>query len=215
LYGCNINHKFIQEFKERVDEYEPNLGIVYNDDDPEQTGDHLDRELLICSLTKDGKPTFLSPHEMSISILSGLTSGLNMFEEETVEGKKFLKFESELYKNVFTERCNSLIDGYSKLLAFEGIIKRLAIIFEADLTYRISDHIKTLRTYLENINNAIRKATNTNIEDDQSSDKFGILKRTDKLIFKDFDLIDIDAIKPDLKSVEDHEQKFKKILGEF
>jgi len=38
---------------------------------------------------------------------------------------------------------------------------------------------------------------------------------TDKLIFKDFDLIDINSIKPDLKSVEDHEQKFKKILGEF
>jgi hypothetical protein len=97
----------------------------------------------------------------------------------------------------------------------ERKMKKLAKIFEADLTYRISDHIETLRTYLENINNAIRKATNTSIEDDQSSDKFGILKRTDKLIFKDFDFIDIDAIKPNLKSVEEHEQKFKKILGEF
>ena len=34
-------------------------------------------------------------------------------------------------------------------------------------------------------------------------------------IFKDFDFIDIDAINPDIKSVEEHEQKFKKILGEF
>ena len=214
LYSCKKSHKFIKEFKERADEYQPNLGIVYNDDDPEQINGHLDRELLICSLTKDGKPTFLSPHEMSITIISGITKGMNMFEEEIIEGKKFLKFEDELYKNTFVERCNSLIDSYSKLLAFEGIVKKLAIIFEADLTYRVREHIKILRTYLEEINRAIRKATNTEPKDDEP-DKFGMLKRTDKLIFIDFDLIDIDAIKPDLKSVEEHEGKFMKILGGF
>ncbi|MFA6227430.1 MAG: hypothetical protein WC631_03065 [Candidatus Paceibacterota bacterium] len=214
LYACKKDYKFVRKFKERVEEYEPNLGIVYNDNDPEQVKDHLDRELLICSLNKDGKPTFFSIYEMSVSILSGLANGMNMFEEETIKGKKFLKFESELYKSVFRERCQNLIDGYSKLLAFEGILKKLSKIFEVDLMYHLSDRIKMLRTYLEEINKAICRATNTDAEDSQP-DKFDILKRDDKLIFKDFELIDIDSIKPDIKSVEEHEQKFKKILGEF
>ena len=215
LYTCNKDHKFVQEFKERADEYDPNLGIVYGDDDPEQQNEHLDRELLICSLTKDGRPTFLSPHEMSISIISGILNGMNMLEEETIEGKRVLKFESELLKKLFTDGCKKLIDGYAKLLAFEGIIKRLSKVFETDLADHISGRIIILKTYLEEINKAIRKATNTEETDDDQIDKFGLLKRTNKLIFKDFDLIDLNAIKPDTKEVEEHEQKFKKILGEF
>lgn len=214
LYVCEKNHKFVRDFKESADEYEPNLGIVYNDNDPEQLSEHLDQELLICDLTKDGKPTFLSPHEISVSIISGITNGMNMFEEEIVEGKVYLKFENESYKNVFTERCKNLMDAYAKLLAFEEIIKKLAKIFEADLVYRVSDHVNALRTYLEEINRAVLKATNAD-DDNNQPDKFDPLRRKNILIFEDFNLINIDAIKPDVKSVEEHEQKFKKILGEF
>ena len=212
LYAWKEDYKFVRNFKERVDEYEPNLGILYADDDPEQKKGHLDRELLICSLTSDGKPSFLSLYEMSMTIISGLFKGINMFEEETIEEKKFLKFEDEVIKNIFAGRCQDLIDNYAKLLAFEGVIKKLSKIFEADLTYHISDRIKMLRTYIEEINRAIRHATN-NDEETSPKDKFGLLKRKDKLLFKDLDLIDIDLIKPDMKSVEEHEQKFKKILG--
>jgi hypothetical protein len=214
LYACDKSHKFIREFKERADEYEPNLGIVYKDNDPEQLGEHLDKELLICYLTKDGKPTFLSPHEMSITIIAGITEGMNMFEEETSEGITYLKFSDEPYRDAFTERCKNLIDGYAKLLAFEGIIQRLSETFKTDLTEHISVRIKTLKTYLEEINKAIRTATNTDDRLEQKS-KFNGFKRTDKLVFKDFDLIDIEAITPDIKSIEDHEKKFKEILGEF
>jgi len=212
LYAWKENYKFVRDFKERIDEYEPNLGILYDDDDPEQKKGHLDRELLICNLTNDGKPSFFSIYEMSITIMSGLFNGMNMFEEETIEEKKFLKFEDEPIKNIFVERCQDLIDNYAKLLAFEGILRKLSKIFESDLTYHISDRIKILKTYMEEINRAIRHATN-NDEETNQQDKFGLLKRKDKLIFKDFDLIDIDSIKPNIKSVEEHEQKFKKILG--
>ena len=212
LYALKEDYKFVQEFKKRIDEYEPNLGILYADDDPEQKKGHLDRELLICSLNKDGKPSFLSLYEMSITIMSGLFDGMNIFEEETIEGKKFLKFEDASFKNAFTERFQDLIDNYAKLLAFEGVIKKLSKIFEADLAHHISDRIKTLRTYMEEINKAICRATN-NDEENKPRERHDFLKRKDKLVFKDFDLIDIDSIKPDMKSVEEHEQKFKKILG--
>ena len=214
LYTWKEDYKFVQKFKKRIDEYEPNLGIVYADDDPEQKKDHLDRELLICNLNDDGKPNFFSLYEMSITVISGLFNGMSMFEEKTIDGEKALKFGDESFRNIFTERCQELIDDYAKLLAFEGMIKRLSKIFEVDLTYHISGRIKMLRTYIEEINKAIRQATNNDEENDQQ-DKFGILKRKDKLVFKDFDLIDIDSIKPDIKSAEEHEQKFKKILGEF
>ena len=67
---------------------------------------------------------------------------------------------------------------------------------------------------MEEINEAIRTATNTEDRLEQKS-KFKGFKRTDKLVCKDFDLIDIEAIKPDIKSIEDHEKKFKEILGNF
>lgn len=214
LYKLNEGHEFIQDYKERIDEYEPNLGVVYAEDDPDQKGEHLDRELLICNINKDGKPNFFSPYGMSINILSGLFDGINLFREEIIDGINVLKFEDGFLKNIFIEKCKELTDGYAKMLAFEGILKRLSKVYEVDLTYHIADRVKMLKSYIDEVNRAIRQATN-NDEEDTPEDKWGILKRRDKLIFKDFELIDTDLIKPDLKFVEEHEQKFENILGKI
>src|SRR5665213_1501591 len=46
LYTFGENYEFVKDFKERVNRYEPNLGIVYRGDDPDQRGEHLDRSPL-------------------------------------------------------------------------------------------------------------------------------------------------------------------------
>lgn len=214
IYNLNESHGFVRDYKERIDEYEPNLGVVYADDDPDQKGEHLDRELLICSMNSNGKPSFFSPYGMSISILSGLFDGINIFREETVDTVNVLKFDDDFLKNIFVTKCKELIDAYAKMLAFEDIMKRLSKVYEVDLVYHISDRVRMLGEYIGEVNKAIRTATN-NDENDGIKDTWGILKRKDKLVFGDFDLIDIKAIQPDRKFVEEHEKKFEKILGKI
>jgi hypothetical protein len=214
LYKLSENHKFVQEYKERIDEYEPNLGVVYANNDLEQQGEHLDRELLICNMNKDKKPSFFSPYGMSINVLSGLFEGINLFKEEDINGKKVLKFDDDFMKTIFTNKCKELVDGYAKMLAFEDILKRLSKVYEVDLSYHISDRIKMLKSYIDEVNGAVRQATN-NDEVGDVADAWGILRRKDRLIFEDFNVIDIESIRPDTKFVEEHERKFEEILGKF
>ena len=71
-----------------------------------------------------------------------------------------------------------------------------------------------LRSYMEQNNEAIYQATNTG-EDKLNKNRVGFFKRKDVLQMKENLIVDVDSIKPDLKSVEDHEQKLKAILDEF
>jgi hypothetical protein len=212
LYNLKEPYEFLKDFKERVDTYEPNLGIVYADDDPDHTDNHLDREFVICGLNKDGKPHIFSLYGMSMARLSGSFDGKMIFEEKTKDGKIFLNFNKPEIENAFTHRQKNLIEGYTKLLAFEEIFKKLSKVYETDLAYHIADRIKILKEYMEQTNQAIQIATNT---DEASKIKFNIFRRRDTLQFKKDLMVDIKALQPDRKAVEEHEQKLKSILSEF
>ncbi len=214
LYAWQTNYKFVQQFQQRVDEYEPNLGIVYDEKDLDRTGNNLDRELLICTLNSKGGLTALSPYGISVAILSGLADGLNLFEEKLIDGRERLSFKSDVYRKTFLDCCNSIIDKYSKMLALDILMKKLAKIFDADMDYHVQRRLSLIRDCLEHINKAIRLATNVD-QAEESTTSLNILRRPNKLIFEDFPLIDIDNIKPDLEFAKEHEEKFRKILGKF
>ena len=55
LYNFKGDYKFIKFFKERVDNYDAGLGIVYDENDPEQKGQNKDRELLIATKNNKGE----------------------------------------------------------------------------------------------------------------------------------------------------------------
>ncbi len=214
LYAFKENYAFVKDFKDRVDKYEPNLGIVYADNDPEQKGEHLDKELLVCSLNdNDGEASFFSLYGMSVTMLSNILDSKTFFEEVSEGGIKFLKFKDVEIEKAIKERREELINSFAKLLAFEGMFKRVAKIYEADLTYHIADRIRILREYMEYENEAFRQATNTS--EKKSKKKIEIFSRKGILQMKESLIIDIDSIKPDFKHLVEHEEKLKGILGEF
>ena len=212
LYGLKAQYEFVNEFKERIDQYEPNLGIVYADDDPNQKNEHLDQELLICGLNNKGDADFFSLYGMSISKLSILAEGNSFFKDEVDDGKIYLKFKDAGIEAAFKMKRNDLIDGYAKLLAFHDLLKKVEKVYETDITYHLADRVKMLREYIEQNNQAIRVATNT---DKAEESEYKSIFRKSVLRLKDDLLIDIDAIQPDQKAVEEHTTKLRKILGEI
>ena len=214
LYTLKESYDFVKKFRERVDEYEPNLGIVYADDDPEQKGGHLDREFLICGLDDKGEASFFSLFGMSTSMLSIVIEADSFFNEVAEGDTKYLVFKNAKIEEAFRMRRSELIADYAKLLAFEGILKKLEKIYEADLTWHIADRIKMIRGYMESNNDAVREATNTN-ENKPKKKGDWLFRRKDVLKIKEPLLIDVDAIKPDTKYVEEHELKFREIFGHF
>ena len=137
------------------------------------------------------------------------------FFNEVAEGDtKYLVFKNAKIEEAFRMRRSELIADYAKLLAFEGILKKLEKIYEADLTWHIADRIKMIRGYMESNNDAVREATNTN-ENKPKKKGDWLFRRKDVLKIKEPLLIDVDAIKPDTKYVEEHELKFREIFGHF
>ena len=213
LYDFKSDYEFVKEFKERTDRYDANLGIVYADDDPEHKSDHLDRELIIGNLNNQGKPNFFSVYNMSLTILSGVFEGKMLFEEVKEDGKTFLKFIDPSMEKIFRERREMIIDGYSKLLAFEGLLKKASKTYETDLASHATERKDMLKLDIDQFNEAIRVATNT--DSHKKKGWSGIFQNNEILYFKDDLIIDVDSIKPDAKSVSEHEEKLLKILGEF
>ncbi|MGC9346423.1 MAG: hypothetical protein ACP5ER_06525, partial [Candidatus Bathyarchaeales archaeon] len=82
LYSFKGEFDFVKEFKERVDRYNANAGLIYADDDKEHKGDHLDQELLIAERDKDGKPSIVSLFGMSVKKIERALS-TRYFKETT------------------------------------------------------------------------------------------------------------------------------------
>lgn len=213
LYNFKGNYEFVKDFKERTDRYDANLGIVYADDDPEHKGDHLDRELIIGNLNNQGKPNFFSIYNMSLTILSGVFEGKMLFKEFREDGKTFLKFIDPTMEKIFHERREMLIDGHAKLLAFESLLKKLFRTYETDLTGHVSERKEMVKLDIDQFNEAIRVATNTNGH--KNNGWSGIFQSNEVLYFKSDPIIDLDSIKPDAKAISEHEEKLLRILGEF
>lgn len=208
LYNFKGDYKFVKDFKERVDKYVPNLGIVYKDGE-DREGEHLDRELLIAEKDKDGKPAIVSIFGMSLREIETGSKPL-FFKEVEKDGETFLEFQNKEIEKAFKTARESLIDGYAKLLAFQEIQKKLSKIYEIDLTFlitpkvkRVSDSIETHNEFLER---ALKDITGLDIEFDLY--KKPLLKMGEDLS------INKDRIAPDINTTEEYGKKFYEIFGD-
>jgi hypothetical protein len=209
LYTFKGNYAFIQDFKKRTDTYDANLGIVYAENDPDHKGDHLDQELLICDLAKNGEAAAFSRYGMSVAMLSGLLRSQTLFEDFKKDGKLFLRFKNAGLAASFAARRQGLIDGYAILLGFETVFKKLSSIYETDMAEHVAERLAALRKDIEQHNEMVRIGTNTNEETKKSGKR---LLRDEPMSFEKELTIDIDAIEPDKSTIEEHEAKLKEIF---
>ena len=212
LYAFKGNYAFIQDFKKRTDTYDANLGIVYAENDPDHKGDHLDQELLICNLAKNGEAAAFSRYGMSVAILSGLLRSQTLFEDFKKDGKLFLRFKNARLAASFTARRQGLIDGYAILLGFEMVFKKLFSIYETDMAEHVVERLAALRKDIEQHNEMVRVGTNTDEETKKSGTR---LLRDEPMSFEKELTIDIEAIEADKKTIEEHEAKLKEIFPDI
>lgn len=210
LYNFKGKYEFVEDFKKRADTYDPNLGLVYAEDDSEHKGKHLDQELLICQRNSEGEPVFFSQYGMGLKIISSFFSSLVLFKEFKKEEKTFLKFKNDDISVVFKEHRQMFIDNYATLLGFENIFQKLSPIYETDMTDHVSARLTTLREYATEFNRAIRKVTNA--EEDSEKAKKRWLSRKEVIPFEEDMLINLEDIKPDSKIISEYEEKIKEIF---
>lgn len=130
---------------------------------------------------------------MSLSILQTTFKSMQFFKKIKENDEIVLDFNSETARMIFKESRESLIDCYSKLLAFQNIFKKLSITYEVDFVYFVKGHLENVAHFMEENNDALSKA---------------ILKTKDDLF------IDKDRILPDPETLEIWNKKFTDILGD-
>ncbi len=198
LFNTGADFKFIREFKERIDFYEPDLGLVKGKGE-----DYFDRELLITD------EQFYSRYNAFIRTAKGFFSILSVIEETEKNGEIILDLKKGTHniKGFFLKLRNNYIEGYESLLAFEGLFKRLSKIYEQDLTYKISRWVIQCQGIIDDYNNTISEALDNikapfNLQDKKKSYR-------DKKLF-----IDTKKIKPNGGIAEQYSKEFTNILGE-
>lgn len=203
LYNFKGEFEFIKDFKERVDRYDANAGLIYADNDIEHKGDHLDRELLIAERDKDGKPAVVSIFGMSLKKIEAGLKPLFLKETEK-DGETYLEFDSEGIKEAFTSAVKSVKNGYAKLLAFSEIFKKLNKIYEAEAFFLNEDRIKSVGEFIDQHNFFLDTAL-----DDLAVFGKKPLKTRENLY------IEKDKIAPDAETKDEWTEKFGKIFSEF
>jgi len=204
LYNFKGDFEFIKEFKEGVDRYDANAGLIDGD-----------QELLIADKDKDGKPAIVSIFGMSVKrIERGLQP--HFFKEVEKNGKAYLEFKDEGMEKMFKEIRESLISGYAKLLAFEDIFNRLSKTYETNLTGKIKNWRESVSEFIDQHNDALKRATGQKLwggEDNEEAESWlieqrGVLKTKDDLF------IDKEKITPNKDGLESYYTKFKDALGD-
>jgi hypothetical protein len=208
LYNFKGDFKFIKRFKERVDRYDANAGLIYADDDKEHTGDNLDRELLIAKRDKDGKPAIVSLFGMSLKkIETGLQP--HFFKETDKDGETYLEFNSESVKEAFTSAVANIKDGYAKLLAFQEILKKLNKIYEAETDHALKQRIGQVSEFIDDHNFFVENA----LEDLMGFGVgFGLYKKPLKT--KESLLIEKDKIKPHAETITKWAEHFRGVFND-
>ncbi len=183
--------------------------MIYADDDIEQTGEHLDKELLIAERNKDGELNTFSIFGRAIKEIEQHFATTKYFKETEKDGETYLEFKSEDIEKAFKETRQSIIDGYKKLLAFQNVFKRLSKTYKADLTFlidkkveQVSEFIDTHNTYLEN---ALEDLYGFGVG-------FGLYKKPLKT--RDNLFIEKNKLQDDTKTLEEWTTKFEEILGD-
>lgn len=203
LYHIGTDYKFIREFKERTDFYEPDLGLVKGKGEGENYKDYLDRELLITD------EQFFSRYTAFIESARRFFSILSVIEETEKSGEIILDLKKGTLdiKGFFLEIQDKYIKGYESLLAFEDLFKRLSKVYEQDLTYKISKWVIQCEGMIEDYNKTILEALE-NIE-------APIALQDKKKSYRDKKLfIDTKKIKPNGGIAEGYSKEFTNILGE-
>ncbi len=210
LYSLKGSYKFVKEFKERVDRYDVNAGLVFADDDPEHKGEHLDRELLIAEIGKDGKPSIAGILGGSIDTIERHFETSRFFKETKKDGETYLDFKSDKIKEAFTSAVESIKDGYAKLLAFQEIFKKLNNIYKVEVDFLLKKKIEKASGFINDHNRYLDNA----LED--LSD-FGIVfgSYEKPLKMRDNLYIEKDKIAPDAETLEEWRGYFGEVFENF
>ena len=206
LYNFNGDYKFVREFKKYVDQYTPNLGIVYEDNDPEHLS-HVDRELLICTKTSGGKVSHFSFSNLALESLKRAFEETQIIKE-TEEGGVVTLALGDGLAAAYRESRADLIKGYGTLLAFKELFSRLSKAYETDLTYKINKWIETLGSLIDNHNEALKNATGEN------NKPLNNLQEQVEVKLKDDLFIEKGKIEPNKVGVEAYFAEFEKVMGE-
>jgi len=210
LYSFKGDFKFVKEFKERVDRYDANAGLIYADGDKEHKGENIDRELLIAERDKDGKVNVLSLFGNAIDTIERHFETTRYFKETTKDGETYLEFKSDDIKEAFTSAVESIKDGYAKLLAFSEIFKKLNKIYEAETDHLLKQRLEQVSEFIDTHNfylgNALEDLTGLGVG-------FGLYKKP--LRTRENLYIEKDKIKPDAKTLTEWKKYFSEVFDDF
>jgi len=196
LYNCELDYAFVKEFKQHTDEYDPELGLVKNDD-----GVYIDTELLIT------EEKFFSRHKYLLERASKLLETLSIVQEKNEDGEIIVEIESKKIKGHLTDLRDAFIKNYEMLLGFEEFFKRLSKTYDMDLTYRINLWITEHKENINYFNNTLSNALKIEIPYSPQANK--------KKHYKDNELfIDTEKIKPDGGRVEPAVKEVSELLGD-
>ena len=203
--------KFVKDFQESVSTYQPGLGLVYADDDPECKGENLDREFLVSEKDEDGERSGLSMFEIMTHQLEVFVGGTTVLKEVENNGDVTLEFKEPVLEESFTMDREGLVLEYSTLLAFNEILKKLSKIYKIDLTYKARRPILLTNSYITEHNDFLDRAVGKTVDADEV--KFFSKHQTIFKIDQKF-YIDMKGIESNMERIQVHVENFKEIFGD-
>jgi hypothetical protein len=210
LYGLAPGrYAFADEFKERVDRYDPNLGLVYDEDDPDRKGKHLDQELLISKTDKNGEPHFFSMYGRALMRLEAFDKALLTMKVERGDDYLILHFPNADIEKMFYECRETFVTAYGKLLAARDALNRLSPVYGCELTERMDELLTQLNGCVKTHNDAldlVRIPAQTIFDDGKEK----VLNEcsVDPSLY-----IDTAALAPDAETMKDCNERIKEALG--
>lgn len=146
-------------------------------------------------------------------------------EQETILGKSLYRLEGVMaFVNDYKRQAEALVPvgflfeiikqsdltyNYSLLLGFEDIFKRLSIVYDVDLTYKVQGYLATIRKNIEFLNDMLQV-----IKDKYASEAYlfhdcHYFMDVPKTCF----IVDIEAVKPEKQRLAVSYKKLKETLG--
>jgi len=211
LYNFKHDYKFVKEFKEYADRYDPNLGIVK---DPEHEGEFLDRDLVI---THTGG---IGAFDFKIRGLKGIIEYTHFIKETKKDGEIVIEFTDDKFKNSYREIRDTLTANYASLLAYKEIQEKVSKVFDIDLAEDIKSFLEKVGSFIDQHNEALNMARTGGIYKDgegytergeagEAFIKRGITLKIDEDLF-----INKDKIQTDIDTLERWNKQFYEVLGE-
>ena len=207
IYTFKGDYQFIKDEQKHIDEYQANLGIVYADDDPEHKGKHLDRELLITDLNKEGKPHGINVSQLALSHIKNYFDLTGVIDEKEINGERIIEFNdiAKDYGELLKNTTEGLKKQYGVLLAFREVFKRLSKTYGIDLTYKVSKWLTEADGFIDSHNKDLALATKKGIEE---------IHQHKTVRLKDDLVIDKATIQPDTERVAEYYKELGETLGE-